>query len=94
MAEHDDGRRLSDRATRAAHRAIDEVGERAAHVEDRLRETADRATHRAREEGDRARAEVDESLRELSRYIERNPLTAAALAFAAGVLVTAVLNRR
>lgn len=94
MAEHDDGGRLSDRAARAAHRAIDEMGERAAHVEDRVRETADRAAHRAREGGEHARAEVDEGLAELSRYIERNPLTAAALAFAAGVLLTALLGRR
>lgn len=84
----------TERATRAAHETIDRVGDRAARAEDLLREKAEQTAERAREVREEAAARVDSGVADLTSYIERNPLTAAALAFAAGVVVTSLLSRR
>jgi ElaB/YqjD/DUF883 family membrane-anchored ribosome-binding protein len=84
----------SERATHAAHETIDRVGERAARVEEQVRDTAAQAADRARELRDQASEKLQDQLEGVSLYIRKHPLQSAAIAFAAGVLVSSLLRRR
>lgn len=86
--------RVTERVAKAAHESIDRVQEKAARIEDQLRDAATRAGGQAREAGAEVSAKLDGSVRKVSSYIEQNPLTAAAIAFGAGVFVSLLLRRR
>lgn len=89
-----DTARVSDRAARTAHETIDRLHERAARVEDEIRSSAAGAADKAKQSGDQLAANFEGTARKLTSYIEQNPLTSAALAFAAGVVVSSLLRRR
>ena len=86
--------RVSDRAARTAHETIDRLHEQAARVEDELRSSTADAADKARQSGERAAASLEGATRQVTSYIEQNPLTSAALAFAAGIVVSSLLRRR
>lgn len=83
----------TERLAERAHRTIDDAASRAAHAEQEIRRAAADAADRFR----RSEAEVaellDQNLRKVREYIEKNPVQSAAIAFAAGVVLSSLLRR-
>ncbi len=92
--EHAERHRTTDKISQAAHETVDRVAERASRTEEQLRDAADRATEAAHAARERAKVETDATIRKVTGYIQDNPLTSAAIAFAAGAFVAALLRRR
>ncbi|GMW06571.1 MAG: hypothetical protein QY320_06155 [Gammaproteobacteria bacterium] len=91
--EHAERHRTTDKLTQAAHETVDRVAERAARAEEQVRDAADRAAERARVAREKTAAEADATVRKVTGYIQENPLTSAAIAFAAGAVLSALLRR-
>jgi ElaB/YqjD/DUF883 family membrane-anchored ribosome-binding protein len=89
----------TERAAAAAHAGVDKLKERIEPQEARLREAAANAEHNVDEADnvDEAASRVRNTAKELAEearvYVRENPLTAAALAFAAGVIVISWIRR-
>jgi ElaB/YqjD/DUF883 family membrane-anchored ribosome-binding protein len=92
--EHAERNRTTEKVSQAAHETVDRVAQKASRAEEQLRDAADRAAQAAQAAREKARVEADATIRKVTGYIENNPLTSAAIAFAAGALVTALLRRR
>jgi ElaB/YqjD/DUF883 family membrane-anchored ribosome-binding protein len=76
-----------------AHDTIDKVAEKAKYAEQTARGAASRAADKARDAEDRMRAAADDGINSVRSYVEQNPLAAAGIAFAAGVLLSGFLRR-
>ena len=76
-----------------AHDAIDDAASRAEPVEHKLRDRAGKAQERLDASQEQARQQVQQTIESLEDFIKRRPATAAAIAFAAGVVTTALLRR-
>jgi ElaB/YqjD/DUF883 family membrane-anchored ribosome-binding protein len=76
-----------------AHEAIDRIAQNTADAELKVRERAEAAANRVRETEERARAAADHSIERVSGYIQSNPLMSAGMAFAAGVVLSKLLQR-
>lgn len=83
----------SQRMAERAHQTIDKAAELAGEAEQSLRERAARAGEKLREGEERALDTLDEGVNRIRSYVEQNPLAAAGIAFAAGLLVSALLRR-
>jgi ElaB/YqjD/DUF883 family membrane-anchored ribosome-binding protein len=83
----------TDRVVALAHETIDRVAETVNTAELGVRSAAARTAEAAKRAQDQAVEAARENLREVRSYIERNPLTAAGVAFAAGALLVAWLRR-
>ena len=81
--------RLADKA----HQTIDRAAEAAAAAEQTVRSTAAKAAEKLKSSQDLTGETLDEGLDVLRRYVEQNPLTAAGIAFAAGIVVSSLLRR-
>jgi ElaB/YqjD/DUF883 family membrane-anchored ribosome-binding protein len=75
------------------HDAINRVAETVNHAEHSVRDAATTTAEAAKHAQDQVGAAAEENLRKLRSYIERNPLASAGVAFAAGVLLSAVVRR-
>jgi ElaB/YqjD/DUF883 family membrane-anchored ribosome-binding protein len=84
---------VTDRAAERAHETIDSAAARAATVERRIRDEAAGARETLQERKTAAAAQVDDSLARVESFIRERPMTAAGIAFAAGVLVSRLLRR-
>lgn len=76
-----------------AHETIDRAAEAATAAEQTLRSTAARAAEKLKGSQEVAGETMDEGLDAIRRYIEQNPLMAAGIAFAAGLVVSSLLRR-
>jgi ElaB/YqjD/DUF883 family membrane-anchored ribosome-binding protein len=76
-----------------AHDAIDRVAETANHAENGMRDATAKTSEAAKNAQREAGAAANESLQKLRSYVEENPLTTAGIAFAAGVLLSALVRR-
>jgi ElaB/YqjD/DUF883 family membrane-anchored ribosome-binding protein len=74
-----------------AHDAIDRVAETANRAENGMRDATDKTSEAAKHH--EAGAAANESLQKLRLYAEENPLTTAGIAFAAGVVLSALVRR-
>jgi len=83
----------SDRLASMAHDTVDKVAETARSAEQQARVAASRAADKAREAEDRMRTAADEGLSTVRSYVEQNPLAAAGIAFAAGIVLSSLLRR-
>jgi ElaB/YqjD/DUF883 family membrane-anchored ribosome-binding protein len=83
----------TDRLASKAHETIDRVKETADYAEQHARDAAARTAEKAREVRDQVRQTADESYDKARTYVERNPLAAAGIAFAAGLLLSSLLRR-
>jgi ElaB/YqjD/DUF883 family membrane-anchored ribosome-binding protein len=83
----------TERFAAKAHETIDRVADTANQAEREARAAAQRAAERAREMQERAMQAADENIGKLRSYVEHNPLTSAGIAFAAGVVLSALLRR-
>lgn len=82
-------RRVAD----TAHDLIDDTAAKAENVELRLREKAAAAGNTLEAKKDSANEQVEESLARVESFVKDKPLTAAGIAFAAGVVATSILRR-
>lgn len=81
------------RAAAVAHETVDVLQERLEPREERLREAAQTAEEQLREATERARETYKDLADEARAYVREHPLTSAALAFAAGVIVISWIRR-
>ena len=81
--------RLADRA----HETIENAAAGAAHVEREIRRVAADTAERIRHSEGELADVLDENLRKVREYVERNPMQSAAIAFAAGVVLSSLLRR-
>ena len=84
----------TERSASAAHETVDRVADRAATAEGRLREGAAHSAETLAEQREKLQEQVDASLIKARSFAHQNPLATAGIAFAAGVLVTALFRRR
>lgn len=83
----------SERATATAHDVVDRVGDKAARAEEQLRDKSEEL----RQKGYEARARAEELGSEAEvrarSYMQEHPMTSLAVAFGAGVLISALMRR-
>jgi ElaB/YqjD/DUF883 family membrane-anchored ribosome-binding protein len=86
------GSSTTDRLASMAHETIDRVTPTASRAENEVRGAATRAADSAKLMQEYAVAAAEENLRKVRSYAESNPLVTAGIAFAAGVLLSAVVR--
>lgn len=84
---------VTEKATAAAHHAVDAVSLRAASAEDTIRKTAASSGEALHEKQEQIKHQLQGSYQRTRAMAVENPLAAAGIAFAAGVLVTALFRR-
>jgi ElaB/YqjD/DUF883 family membrane-anchored ribosome-binding protein len=77
----------------AAHKAIDESAVRAEQLERQIRQRAEHAQEKMSASQQAATQQLERSLVQLEAFVKERPLAATGIAFAAGVLATALLRR-
>lgn len=84
---------ITERVASSAHDSIDSAAVKAEELELHLRSGAVKAGKKLEESQDATSAQVDKSLAKLESFVKGRPIAAAGIAFAAGVLATALLRR-
>ncbi len=84
---------ITQRVASSAHETIDSAAGKAEELESQLRAGAVKAANQLEETQDAATAKVDKSLVQLESFVKGRPVAAAGIAFALGVLATALLRR-
>jgi ElaB/YqjD/DUF883 family membrane-anchored ribosome-binding protein len=87
------GGSTADRVASSAHETIDRVTAESNGGVDELRAAATKVGDSAKVLQEHAVQAARDKVREVRSYAESNPLTAAGIAFAAGVLLTALIRR-
>jgi ElaB/YqjD/DUF883 family membrane-anchored ribosome-binding protein len=87
------GTPATDTVADAAHSAVDRAADSAAKAEERIREKAAAGERQLREKSAEARASTEWAIDHMRQYTQENPLAAAAIAFAAGLVVSRILSR-
>ncbi|MDP2636172.1 MAG: DUF883 domain-containing protein [Pseudoalteromonas sp.] len=85
---------LTEKATSAAHSAVDALSTRAATAEQSIREGATSSAETLSEKQQIAREKITQYSGKTRQLASENPLATAGIAFAAGMLVTALFNRK
>lgn len=85
--------RATEKAAGAAHTAVDRAADNAAKAEERLREAATTGEQLLREKGAEARVSAERAMDHVRQYTRENPLAAAGIAFAAGLILSRLLSR-
>lgn len=83
----------TDKVARAAHDTIDDTAEKARSFEASLRGGAKNANQALNEQQDAAIAKMREVTGKAEAFAREQPLTAAGIAFAAGIVAAALLRR-
>lgn len=84
---------VTEKAIEAAHHAVDAVAIKAAAAEDRLRKTATSSQETLTHKQEEIKQQLQLSYSKTRELAAQNPLATAGIAFAAGVLLTALLRR-
>ena len=87
------GASATDRLASMAHDTLDRVAPKANRAEREVRDAAARTTEGAKHLQEQAVEAAEQGLRQARSYIASNPLTTAGIAFAAGVLLSALIRR-
>lgn len=85
---------VTTKASEAAHHAVDAVTVKAAAAEDSLRKTAASSQETIAQKQEEIKQQLQSSYSKTRELAAQNPLATAGIAFAAGMLVTALLRRR
>lgn len=85
---------VTSRMADKAQEAVDKVTEKAADLEQHARAGVRAAADRAQEVRRGAEREAQRARSAIEHFIREQPVTSAALAFAAGVITAALLRRR
>lgn len=81
------------RVAESAHNLIDDTAAKAEDVERQLRRKAAAAGEKYVETKDSANKQVEQSLASVEDFVRERPITAAGIAFAAGVVASSILRR-
>ena len=84
---------VTEKAVEAVHHAVDAVAIKAAAAEDTLRKTAASSQETLAHKQEEIKQQLQLSYSKTRELAAQNPLATAGLAFAAGVLLTALLRR-
>ncbi len=84
---------VTEKAVEAAHHAVDAVAVKAAVAEDTLRKTAASSQETLTHKQEEIKQQLQASYSKTRELAAQNPLATAGIAFAAGVLLTALLRR-
>lgn len=87
------GAPFTEKTVSAAHEAIDRLSERVARTEERLRGAAAHGQENWTEKQEELRAQFEGSVSGAREYARENPLMAAGIAFAAGLVIANILRR-
>jgi ElaB/YqjD/DUF883 family membrane-anchored ribosome-binding protein len=87
------GTPATDTVADAAHSAVERAADSVAKAEERMREKAATAERQLREKTAEARASGEQLIDHVRQYTQEKPLAAAAIAFAAGMVVSRMLSR-
>lgn len=82
------------KASAAAHQAVDAVAEKAAAAEDSLRKTAASSQETLAHKQEEIKQQLQSSYSKTRELAAQHPLATAGIAFAAGIVLTALLRRR
>ncbi|ABE53837.1 conserved hypothetical protein [Shewanella denitrificans OS217] len=82
------------KACEATHHAVDAVAVKAAIAEDTLRKTAASSQETLVHKQEEIKQQLQNSLSKTRELAAQNPLATAGIAFAAGIVLTALLRRR
>ncbi len=85
---------VTEKAVEAAHHAVDAVALKAAVAEDTLRKTAASSQESLAHKQEEIKQQLQLSYSKTRELAAQNPLATAGIAFAAGVVLTALLRRR
>jgi ElaB/YqjD/DUF883 family membrane-anchored ribosome-binding protein len=85
---------VTDRATQAAHHAVDSMAEKASAAEDSLRKTAASSRESIAHKQEEIKHQLQDGYSKTRELAAQNPLATAGIAFAAGILFTALMRRR
>ncbi|KKO47939.1 hypothetical protein VT06_14220 [Arsukibacterium sp. MJ3] len=84
---------VTERASEAAHHAVDAMADKAATAEDMLRRTAADSKATIDQKQAELKMQMQSSYERSKQFAQENPLAAAGIAFAAGMVVSALLRR-
>lgn len=87
-ANRSNGAPTTEKARVKAHAAVESAAARVEDVERRIREEAGEAQVKLTETKEAATEQFDDSLARVESFIKRRPMTAAGIAFAAGILAS------
>lgn len=87
--ENSTARRVAD----SAHSFIDDAAAKAEEAERQLRKKAAMAGEKYESTKESANEQVEQSLAKVENYVRQRPLTAAGIAFAAGIVASSLLRR-
>jgi ElaB/YqjD/DUF883 family membrane-anchored ribosome-binding protein len=87
------GAPTTDTVADAAHDAVDRAAESVAKAEERIREKAAASERHLRDKSVEARVTTERAIDHVRQYTQEKPLAAAAIAFAAGLVVSRLLSR-
>jgi len=85
---------LTEKATSAAHDAVDALSTKAATAESSVRKGASSSAEALSEKQLIAREKLSECTAKTSAFASENPLATAGIAFAAGMLITSLFRRK
>ncbi|MBH0058026.1 DUF883 domain-containing protein [Pseudoalteromonas sp. SWXJZ94C] len=85
---------LTDKATSAAHDAVDALSGKAATAESSMRKGASSSAEALSEKQLIAREKLSECTAKTRAFASENPLATAGIAFAAGMLITSLFRRK
>ena len=88
-----DGKTTSKRVADAAHSMIDETAAKAEAVERELRDRAVRAGEKVEASQEAATRKLESSVAKAEAFAREQPIAAAGIAFATGVIAAAILRR-
>lgn len=78
----------TEKARVRAHDAVDSAADRAENVERKIREEAAQAQVKLAEKKESAAEQFEDSISRVESFIRKRPMTAAGIAFAAGILAS------
>jgi ElaB/YqjD/DUF883 family membrane-anchored ribosome-binding protein len=85
--------RTTDKAAEAAHEAVERMAARVDQIEDHLRQTAADARMSIRETAGKAQRASHDVVTDVRQYVFEHPVATLGIAFAAGVVFSALLRR-
>lgn len=85
--------RTTTQAAERVHDIVDGVADKAAALETKTRAGIDAATEKTQEARTEIEREARQAVNSVGKFMKRQPVATAALAFAAGVIATALLRR-
>ena len=91
-ADRSNGAPTTEKVRVKAHEAVDSAASRVEDVERRIREEAAEAQVKLAETKEVATEQFENSLAQMESFIRKRPMTAAGIAFAAGILVSRLVR--